>query len=1054
MAQRRKTDSGDLFIVDNSDSDWKVVNYLHEWSDIASRMDVATGFFEIGALLALDSQWQKLEHIRIMMGDEVSQRTRNALLESKEKITEILDNSIETEKEKNLFLTGAPAIVDALASGRIHCRVYNKDKFHAKAYITHARHKVIGPSALVGSSNFTYPGLTQNVELNVQLRREVELLQQWYEKHWDQAVEITEDILKVVQRHTREHTPFEVYSHSLAEYFKTHEVSANKWEKHESKMYKVLAKYQQDGYHNMLKIGNRWDGALLCDGVGLGKTFIGLMLIERLVKYESKRVALFVPKAARQAVWESKIKRYIPEILDSFYSFRIYNHTDLSRKKLQFTMQQIKEQADVVVIDEAHHFRNTGIKGEKDPEKKSRYWRMFELCQDKQVYMLTATPVNNRLTDLQHMLELFAPRKENGDPDATQFKEAPLGIHSLPGHIRKMENALKRILATDDDSEVENTDFSEAMQVLSTDDLFRNLVVQRSRSYVKDSMATEDATAIFPKPSPPKVVDYSVKQTYGKLLRMVEEAFHKKKPLFSLAMYYPWEYYKGDPSDLEEQAIAMQTGRQKQVVRLIRTSFLKRFESSVQAFKQSCQTLMKKLIAFYQVHADSRREKDRLEKWLTRNNEITGHDPHRQHILFTDDLEGEMIEEDIIEPEFFETAREGKLEPEKFNIPDILADTLGDLETIAEFLRELSKFQPKQDKKLTALKKLLKNDPILSKHKCLIFTEFKDTAQYLYEQLSEEGYPDLEKIDSQTTGDHRELLIKRFSPYYNESSSAELELQGHDEIRILISTDVLSEGLNLQDATRLINYDLHWNPVRLMQRIGRTDRRMDAETEKRMIKDHPEMEKIRGTIQYYNFLPPEELNVLLSLYHRVTHKTLRISKTFGIEGGKLLRHDDDFEMLKDFNAAYEGEKSQLEKMHLEYEKLLKDYPDLADKLAALPSQIFSGKQHPKKDSQAVFFCYARPAKDAEDNWSIEAGDVAWYLYDLSTEKITEDPTKIIELIRCKPETPRKCVTQQTTLAQIKKTIDRHIKNSYLKKIQAPSPVKPKLIAWMELNQGQ
>jgi superfamily II DNA/RNA helicase len=1060
MADNKTTSSSDLFIVDNSDRDWKVSNYLSEWADIAKSFDVATGYFEIGALLALDGQWQKLEKLRILMGDEVSKRTKKALLAGIESVKKTLDLSIEREKESNEFLKGVPAIAEALREKRIQCRVYTKDKFHAKAYITHAKHPVLVTSALVGSSNLTYPGITQNVELNVQLRREVEILQEWYERHWKDAQDITEEVLKVIERHTKEYLPFDVYALSLREYFKGHETTSDEWEQGASKMYPILARYQKDGYHSLLKIAKKWTGSFLCDGVGLGKTYIGMMLIERLVKHDGKRVALFVPKAARQAVWESKLRKYVPELLEGFYSFRIYNHTDLSREKMSFQLEQIRNQADVIVIDEAHHFRNTGLKGEKDPLRKSRYWRMFDLCEGKQVYMLTATPVNNRLTDLQHMAELFTCRKDDGKPDPTHFKDAPLGIHSLPGHIRKMENALKKLLSSKGENDTD-TDLAEAQQVLTADELFNNIVVQRSRSYVKKSVGQEDGQILFPDPTDPKVVDYSVKQTYGKLLRMVEDAFHKEKPLFSLAMYYPWEYYKGDKEKLKEQMMAMLTGRQKQVVRLIRTSFLKRFESSVEAFTCSCKTLMKKLIAFYGVHAESKREKDRLEKWLIRNKDITGHDPHRQHILFEDDLEGEMVEEDIVEPEFFETAREGKLEPDEFDIPEILVDTLDDLATIAEFLKELSKFQPRQDKKLRSLIRLLKNDSILTQHKCMIFTEFKDTAKYLYEQLTAEGFTDIEEIDSQTSGDNREILLKRFSPYYNDSSSPLLESKGLSEIRILISTDVLSEGLNLQDATRLINYDLHWNPVRLMQRIGRIDRRLDPEVEEEMISHHPELSKIRRTIQYYNFLPPDELNVLLSLYSKVTRKTLRISKTFGIEGGKLLRHDDDYEMLKNFNAQYDGEESPLEKMHLEYQKLLSENPELEEHLNNLPGKVFSGKEHPQKDSKAIFFCYALPAPEApahdqeddseEREWSEEAGYTAWYLYDLATENIVTEPSEIIEIIRSEPQTPRICEIEQQTLSEIRKKVEKHIKNTYLKKVQAPIGVTPTLRAWMEMN---
>ncbi len=1053
---------GDLFIVDNSDADWKVLDYLREWSDIAQSVDIATGYFEIGALLALDGQWQKLEQLRILMGDEVSKRTKKALLAGVESVKGLLDQSIEREKESNDFLTGVPAIAEALRQGQIRCRVYNKDKFHAKAYITHAKLAVVGPAALVGSSNLTYPGLTQNVELNVQLRREVELLQEWYERHWNEATDVTEEILRVIERHTRDYSPFEVYALSLHQYFKGHQTTADEWERKDSKIYDILARYQKDGYHNLLKIARKWGGAFMCDGVGLGKTFIGMMLIERLVKHEKKGVALFVPKAAREAVWESKLRKHLPEVLHGFYPFRIFNHTDLSRANMDFRLKQIRDQADVIVIDEAHHFRNTGLRGEENPAKRSRYWRMYDLCKGKQVYLLTATPVNNKLTDLQHMIELFSARKPDGDPEPGHFKEAPLGIHSLPGHIRKMENALKRLLASRGQEDGEDTDLLEAQEILKTDQLFQEIVVQRSRSYVKKSLAIKDGEILFPEPCDPKVVDYSVKQTYGKLLRMVEDAFHKDKPLFSLAMYYPWEYYKGDPEKLKEQKMAMTTGRQKQVVRLIRTSFLKRFESSVEAFTGSCITLMKKLVAFYMAHAETQREKDRLEKWLTRHKDITGHDPYRQHVLFEDDLEGEMVEEDIIEPEYLEAAKEGKLPPDEFNIPDILTDTLGDLDTLAAFMHELSQFQPKQDKKLRALMNLLRKDSILSKHKCIIFTEFKDTANYVHEQLRAEGFTDIEEIDSETSGDSRETVIRRFSPYYNESSSAELAAQGESEIRILISTDVLSEGLNLQDATRLVNYDLHWNPVRLMQRIGRIDRRLDPATEERLIADHPEAEKIRRTIQYYNFLPPEELNVLLSLYSRVTHKTLRISKTFGIEGGKLLRSDDDYEMLRDFNAICDGEESPVEKMKLEYEKLLHDHPGLEDKLDSLPGRVFSGKAHPKAGTRAVFFCYALPGLEggsapqsasgaAERKWTEEAGFTGWYLYDLQTEKIATEPEEIVEIIRSDPKTVPVRRIEKDTLSDIRKKIEKHITNTYLKKVQAPIGVKPTLRTWMELS---
>jgi SNF2 family DNA or RNA helicase len=140
-----------------------------------------------------------------------------------------------------------------------------------------------------------------------------------------------------------------------------------------------------------MKIASRYDGAFLCDSVGLGKTFIGLMLIERLLLRENKRVVLIVPKAARKPVWESKIKKYIPEILNGFLPFKIINHTDLTRKASSEVdwpelIENIKEHAEVIIIDEAHHFRNLLT---------SRYKKVFEIPGGKRLFLLTATPINN-----------------------------------------------------------------------------------------------------------------------------------------------------------------------------------------------------------------------------------------------------------------------------------------------------------------------------------------------------------------------------------------------------------------------------------------------------------------------------------------------------------------------------------------------------------------------------------------------------------------------------------------------------------------------------------
>ena len=233
----------ELFIVDNSVSGWTGLRYLEEWSSIAKAFDIATGYFEIGALLTLDGRWQGLDKIRILMGAETTHRTRKAILEAvRAQALDRLDESIEEDKEPNPFLHGVPAILDALRSGQIECRVYDKHKFHAKAYITHAKLEVVGAQALVGSSNFTRPGLTKNVELNVQIQsaREVAQLQEWFETHWNEASGVTEAVIETISRHTHLYSPFDVYAKALQQFLRGHELTATEWNETRSRMFPHL----------------------------------------------------------------------------------------------------------------------------------------------------------------------------------------------------------------------------------------------------------------------------------------------------------------------------------------------------------------------------------------------------------------------------------------------------------------------------------------------------------------------------------------------------------------------------------------------------------------------------------------------------------------------------------------------------------------------------------------------------------------------------------------------------------------------------------------------
>ncbi len=1055
LAPLPRTLARELGMVDNETEDRQLLATLRAWCQTGQRLDVATDFFEIGAPLELQEEWHRIESLRLLFGTDHPLRSGSLLAEARQRILARLDESLEREKEKNDFLVGVPAIAEALRLGKMQCRLYRPAKLQARAFLVQSP-RGGEPQALVGATSFTRGGLTDQTELNVHLEgARAARLQEWYEQHWQKAEDMTPAVLQTIERHTRPYAPFEVYAKALQEFFKGHEMTAGEWElagpEHGgSRIYPILAQYQKEGYHALMKIAQQHNGAFLCDGVGLGKTFVGLMLIERLVLKDRKRVVLFVPRAARESVWEQAIRTYLPHLGKGVFSnLVVFNHTDLQRGgEFPEVLDRVKELADAVIIDEAHHFRNPGVKGE-GKERPSRYRKLFDLIDGprgaKQVFLLTATPINNRLIDLQHMMELFTRRQQD-------YFRSTLGINSLQAYFRKMEKELKEAVQKHGEGEIDiETNLAEAEEMLAGDPLFQELVVQRSRDYVKRSQIQQNGSVVlFPTREDPRVADYSVKKTYGRLLEMVDQAFARDKPLFVLALYYPLAYYQGGDASIDP----LEENRQKQVVGLIRTQFLKRFESSVHAFERSCDRLLLKLLAFAQKHSETPAEKTRLERWLARHADITGYVRERQRELFPEDDEEES-EEDLISEEMLETVK--FLPREEYNVPEMLTDTFQDLDQVLLFLTELRRFEPKHDDKLKALLKLLKKDPVLATQKVLVFTEFADTAHYLRDQLREEGIEGVDEVDSTTHGS-REVIIRRFAPYYNGTSSGELRAKGLAETRVLISTDVLSEGLNLQDATRLINYDLHWNPVRLMQRIGRIDRRMNPDVEARLLADHPEQAPLRGKIIYWNFLPPEELNELLTLYKKVTHKTLRISQTFGIEGRKLLTPDDHYEALRNFNHDYEGTRTPLENMHLEYRQLLHDHPELAERLASLPGRVFSGKAHPEEGKRALFFCYALPAAQRGTNgktgttvWTEEAGRTAWYLFDFAAGKVSEDAAQLVPVIRSEPETPARVLVQPDTVADVRGKVERHIRNTYLRSVMAPVGVKPVLKVWMELN---
>jgi len=1001
-------------IIDNL-GDNTVLNALSRLLMEAEKLDVATGTFEIGSFLALGGDWQDVAKMRLIMGDETTRRTRQTLLDSLARAT---DDSIESVKERDDTLNGLDAVRQALDSKQLQVRVYPRAKFHPKCYLIHTKPAQLVDCALVGSSNFTEPGLTVNVELNLLTTDQLHLraLWEWYEKMWKEAEDAAPEMLKVIERHLRAYSPFEVWAKALYEYFAGREAPVSEWEERESVAFPILSRYQQDAYRQARAIADRWGGALICDGVGLGKTYVGAMLLEYHLK-QGHRTLLIVPKSAR-SVWESQRRDDPMQLIRERYrrAFResvvILNHTDFGREGTisQEDLEYYRDFAQVIIIDEGHHFRTPGA------HRSKMLRNLLGRGSEKRVYFLTATPINNSLRDLYHLINYIARDRQN------YF--APLGVRNLSLYFTQAEKELEEMLERRAEADIQTA--AQDADILRNDQLLRALVIQRSRAYVKEYEKSNGSAPVFPEREKPQIIPYSLKKVYAGFFSDLETAFDKDEPLLSMAVYNPEECRKGEKD-------SRLLNRDRQVIGLIRTLLLKRLESSYKAFESSMEDMLCKMAAFVNKY-----DREEWETWAAAHHAeweiVQQHQAERR-------LDGGEEEEEGNELDDIKVL-ELDAKPEEYEMDRLVARVLDDMTLLADLhSRACRCLSPQTDDKLRSLVERLRTDPLLKDGKVVIFTEFRDTARYLWKQLTEaHGFVGVEELDSTRDVD-RDKVIKRFAPYYN-CTHDELPAYAADQIRILISTDVLSEGLNLQDANLVVNYDLHWNPVRLMQRIGRVDRRLNPQVEMQLGRwgDQP------PKVYVYNFLPPDELNELLRLFQRVTGKLLRISKTLGIEA-PLLTPEDDFEALRLLNERYEGQKSAEEQLRVEQSKLREQHPELWQELESLPKRLFSGKRASADGTRGLFCCYRYPALQEG-----QQGEVRWYFRAAESGEIWESDrlNDIADAIRSTPETHRVTSASAELLKEWRLDIERDRIQKHMRDLQAPMGTKATLVCWMEV----
>jgi hypothetical protein len=573
---------------------------------------------------------------------------------------------------------------------------------------------------------------------------------------------------------------------------------------------------------------------------------------------------------------------------------------------------------------------------------------------------------------------------------------------------------------------------------------------------VKSAKKAGGKKVLFPKPAIPRAIDFMFDPPLLALLDEIEKAFQKTNPLFFLPFYFPLAYSKSPKVDPTKE------NRQRQVVGLIRSVFLKRFESSIAAFAGSCVDLSRKILQDCLIYSAANNPIDQQARnW---------HDDHEDILAQLDAELREGVDVDQIETGDDELAElldeipdEKRLSATEYDLDKILLQSLDDLNELGKLLKLSLAVLKGGDAKYSQLLKILSGkglrksdsrevfDPAFAHQKVIVFTEFADTARYLAKRLVKDGVKHVDRIDGSRKADRYDM-IKRFAPHYNRvSDSDRAKLQ---PLRVLISTDVLSEGVNLQDATEIINYDIHWNPVRLMQRIGRVDRRLNEETEKEIVAEDEKLKATRGTINIRNFLPTKELRRLITLHERVEQRVNLISKTLGIPGGKLLSESDMLDDVKVFNVflkEYEGEESPLETLRLEYLDLLQTDKDLEVRLTMVPYGAFSCRA---AKPTGLFMCTVEPIRvpvaDGRAEWTLDGGTPRWEFVH-SDGKRSTDVVKIAAAIRCDADERAIAIADRpATASAIGKLRETRYKE-LLKDLQIPLDApRPLTVCWMEI----
>ncbi|WP_457623891.1 helicase-related protein [Persephonella sp.] len=846
--------------------------------DDTKAFDVLVGYFNISGFHLLSDVLENVDNIRILVGMGIDQNTFKSLNQIQfdykktelvqEEIEKAVINEIQNSEDKFEVEDGIKKFINWLKEGKIHIKAY-PENLHAKVYILSFDSSRDAGRVITGSSNFTLSGLKGNLEFNVELKNyaDYKFALDKFNQLWEEAVDIREKVIDTVVKKTwvsEDITPYMLYLKFLYEYFKE-EIDDDKKDTYFRLPSNFIElQYQKDAVIDAEKKLNRYNGVIISDVVGLGKTFITALLMKKL----NGRFLVIVPPRL--------IDNWKSVLFDFGIPAEIVSSGILSYKTLDY-QKLLDREFDYVIIDEAHQFRN---------EDTQKYDALKNLCIDRKLILITATPYNNKPLDILSLLKLFQ------NPRYSDF----LTVRNLEEYFKKLDKKLTKSRKEDNYKEV-------ARKV--ADDIRENvlkyILIRRTRKdvqeFYEDDLKKNKLT--FPKVEDPEPIFYELDDQLEELFDYTVEVITQK---LTYARYKPLLYEKDSIDPFIEES-------QKNLAGFMKAILIKRLESSFEAFKSTLNNILKGYEFFISLI-----EEDKYVYFSKKHfNKI------REYIEKGD---YESVQSLI------EIGRAEKIHISKFK-----KSLKKDLNSDRELLRDLKERwdKVKNDPKLEELKDTLKN----LKGKIILFTESEKTLDYLYQNLS--NFRAFKFTGSSSRAD-----VEKVRMNFDANVKKSEQLNDYD---ILITTDVLSEGVNLHRSNIVINYDIPWNPVRLIQRIGRINR-VGTKFEK---------------IYIYNFFPTHQAENEIELKKIAEMKMHTIIQMLGSDA-KFLTEDEEvdshrlFEMLNS-NELFEGDEGiNIELRYLQDLRRIRDNnPELFNKIKKIPQKARVGRKSKNEKDKFVVF---------------------------------------------------------------------------------------------------